>query len=339
MAITMKDIAKKLKITEPAVSMALRGYPNISPEMIEKVRKTAKKLGYRPNLAARNLRKKQSKVIGFAFPDISYDYSQKIVEGAKSVLEDKDCIPMIALTSWNTTQEEKEIDVLLGYQAEGIICLPVVGSERVYKRVIRQGVPLVFVGNGLDLPEASWVGLDNSDAMNKIVKHLAGQGHKKIACIVTDIVEESLAQKEFLDAYLESVDRFGLVKENYYIIKSHVGDSLSVDKCVRGLMLSDSRPTAIVSISDVIAYQVLETLCKLGIDVPGDCAVTGIGDIAPSRFEAISLTTVHEDAFRLGVIAAQNLIEQMDSEQYSPITKKIKGNLIVRKSSVGCRVI
>jgi DNA-binding LacI/PurR family transcriptional regulator len=333
MTVTMKDIARRLNITEPAVSMALRGYPNISPETISKVKDTAKILGYRPNLAARNLRRKQSKVVGFVFPDISYDYSQRIVDGAKSVLANQGYIPMIALASWDPKQESKEIDMLLGFQTEGLICVPMVGSEPTYKRVIGEGIPLVFVGNGLDVPETSWIGLDHYDAAAKIMRHLFERGHTNIACVITDTTRKSLALNPGLQGYIDMVKDLGLTKDDRYIVTSQTGEAGSVDARIKELMLSDNRPTAIYSISDAIAYQVLDCLMKLGINVPHDCAVAGTGDLKPSNFERISLTSVSEDAYKLGVLAAQNIIKQMNDGEEVPDVIQLKGDLIIRRST------
>ena len=65
-------------VNTQAVSMALRNYPNIGKDTIEQVRRVARQVGYRPNLIARNLRRKKTKAVGFVFPDITFDYSQKL---------------------------------------------------------------------------------------------------------------------------------------------------------------------------------------------------------------------------------------------------------------------
>ena len=53
--LTLSDLAKQLRLNKSSVSLALRDSPRISPETRARVRAAASRLGYRPNLAARQL--------------------------------------------------------------------------------------------------------------------------------------------------------------------------------------------------------------------------------------------------------------------------------------------
>jgi DNA-binding LacI/PurR family transcriptional regulator len=333
MVATLKDIAQKVNITEQAVSQALRGYPNISPGTIKHVREVAKQLGYRPNLMARNLRRQQTKAIGFVLPDITYDYSQKIIEGAKSVLEPKGYLTMIGLTSWDPKQEAREIDLLLGYQVEALLCQPIVESTRTYQRLAELGVSFVFVGNALDIPGTGWVGLDDYDSSQKITTHLIEQGHTRIGVITPDTTPASLSLMPRIHAYRDVLQNHGIPVREEFIGYSKVGKAESVPGVVDQLMGLEDPPTAIFAISDVIAYSVMSHLQKKGLRVPYDVAVAGIGNMAPSAFEMISLTTVSMDTYRIGQRAAQQLLDRLLKKEALPIQEPVKGELIVRRST------
>lgn len=334
MVATLKDIAHKVNITEQAVSQALRGYPNISPATIRQVREVAKQLGYRPNLMARNLRRQQTKAIGFVLPDITYDYSQRIIEGAKSVLEPKGYLTMIGLTSWDPKQEAREIDLLLGYQIEALICQPIVESTKTYRRIAELGLPFVFIGNALDIPNTSWIGLDEYDAGSMITEHLVAQGHTRIAVVTPDTTPVSLSLAPRVQAYRDVLKAHGLGVREEFIGYAKVGSNESVPTVVDQLMALPDPPTAVFAVSDVLAYMTMSRLLEKGHRVPQDVAVAGVGNMAPSAFEMISLTTVAMDTFQIGQMAAKKILEHLTDKSAMPTQQKLKGDLVIRRSTL-----
>ena len=68
MSVTIRDVAEKLGLSITTVSRALDGYPDVAIATREKVIQTASEMGYVPNRAARQLRRKKSDTIGFILP-------------------------------------------------------------------------------------------------------------------------------------------------------------------------------------------------------------------------------------------------------------------------------
>lgn len=333
MAVTLKDIAKKAKVTEQAVSMALRGNSRISAETKTKIRKIARELDYRPNLHARSLRRQSSKAIGFIFPDITYSYAQGIAEGARSRLDDAGYLGLIGLSSWNAQQEARELELMLGFQVEAFICTPIVGSDSNYAKVLDAGIPLVFVGNGLPLPGIEWVGLDSYDAGRTIMNHLVGLGHRRIAFMGTESMSNSLFLAPIRASYFDVLKQADIPVRDSMVCYSQVGDPGSVESLVDELIALDQPPTAICCVSDAIAYAVMNRLIQRGIDIPGDISVTGIGGLHSSGLEMISLTTVSEDAFQIGSLAAQTILELIKDPKQKLEHQVVRGDLIERKST------
>lgn len=314
--------------------MAMRGYPNIGKDTITLVRKTAEELGYQPNLIARNLRSQSTKTIGFIFPDITYDYAQKIVEGAASVFEKSHYLPLIGLAKWSQEQEEKQIKLLLGYRVDGLICQPLVDSSKTYTWLSELDMPVVFVGNALDIPGISWVGADGREGMHKVVHHLVELGHRHIGLIATDTSERSMSLSEMVKGYREGLSRHDIEIDEDLVVYSQIGDEDSVVGCTKELLGREKRPSAIMAVSDVIAYQCMNYLVGQGVRIPEDVAVTGVGNLHPSGFNMVSLTTVAEDSFHIGQAAAEILLDKI--EQGLPAYRKlISGELIVRRSTQG----
>ena len=66
--LTLKDLAQSLDLTQSTVSRALNGYADISPSTVERVQKTARELGYKPNHNARRLATGVAEAVAFVIP-------------------------------------------------------------------------------------------------------------------------------------------------------------------------------------------------------------------------------------------------------------------------------
>ena len=315
------------------VSKALRGASDISEATRERVLVEAGRRGYVPNLMARDLLRRRSKSIGFIFPDLTFGYAQNIVEGAKSILKDREYRTLIGLASSMLEEEAREVDLMLGHQIEGMICLPVPGSDETYQRIVDNGIPLVFVASSLDIPLASRVGLDMADASRKVMQHLYDLGHRRIAFVAPDTVEQSAALSPALSGYADFLVEQGVGVDQELIGLGRVGHAEEIAPMVDRFALFPHPPTAIFAISDSIAYSVMDRLMQTGRKIPGDISVAGVGGLGMSSIERISLTTVEEDSYQIGVMAAEIIMKQLSNEKEPPVQKLLKGPLIARRST------
>lgn len=72
--ITIKDIARELKISASTVSRALQDHPALKKETKEAVKTLAEKWNYRPNSMALNLLRQTSTTIAVIVPDITSSF-------------------------------------------------------------------------------------------------------------------------------------------------------------------------------------------------------------------------------------------------------------------------
>jgi len=331
--VTQKKISEELNVSVMTVSKALRGVAGISEATRERVLAVAKRYKYVPNLLARDLLRQRSRAIGFVFSDLTYGYAQRIIEGAKSVLHDEEYRTLIGLTSWSRKEENSEIDLMLGCQVEGMICQPTFGGEATFQRIVDYGIPLVFVADCLNISSASWVGLDGKDASLKIMEHLFELGHRRIAFVAPRSVEKSVSLLPRLSGYKDFLVSHDVEVDQELIGLSRLGSVSDICGLTNKLMSLSHPPTAILGISDSIAFQVMDCLMKRGCRVPEDVSVAGMGGLLSSSYEMISLTTVEEDAHQIGVIAAKIILKQLADKNAVSVKKLLKGPLIVRRST------
>ena len=84
---TQAEIARKLNLTQAAVSMALNNHPAISDATRQKVLELAGKCGYRPNIAGQMLRRKRTNIIGVILPMLTNSYFAELFQLLQDHLE------------------------------------------------------------------------------------------------------------------------------------------------------------------------------------------------------------------------------------------------------------
>ena len=142
--ITIKDVAKEASVHVSTVSRALspNARASLSIEVVERVRKIAKDMGYRPNRIASGLRTNKTMLIGIIIPDITNSLYPPIVRGVESVLEPEGYASILVDTDGDPKREEKLLEILLERGVDGIIDAAV-SSHALAAAKIADQIPVV----------------------------------------------------------------------------------------------------------------------------------------------------------------------------------------------------
>src|ERR1700716_3168959 len=84
---TVKEVAQLAGVSTATVSRVLSNAGGVRKDLIRRVRNAARKLGYQPNPAARNLRVRSTRTLGMVFPDIENPFYASVIAGAEEVLQ------------------------------------------------------------------------------------------------------------------------------------------------------------------------------------------------------------------------------------------------------------
>ena len=76
---TIKDIARELQISVSTVSRALQNHPDISTKTKSIVRECARRVNYKPNLMASNLRTNKNNIIGVVIPELNHHFFSSVL--------------------------------------------------------------------------------------------------------------------------------------------------------------------------------------------------------------------------------------------------------------------
>lgn len=330
MAVTIKDIAKRLKISTSTVSRALNRKPGISPVTISTVNLMAKKMNYRPNTLAISLRQHKSNCIGVILPSVASYFFSEAVAGIQEQASKYNYQVLLLQTADNEAEEKKAIAEMNAGRVDGVLLS--IGSEvksMRHIRALRKEMPVVLfdrVTKKLNFPS---VGAEDFNGAYQMTKYLIRSGRKRIIHLTgrrnLDIVQDRLlGYKKALADHMITYRKNFVVDCGFDKNKA----ALAVIKLVASGLSFD----AIFAANDRMAIQAILTLKGIGYDVPKNVAVAGFGNYPTSEIVHPQLTTVNHKAKEVGERATKALIDLIEDDS-NFVRERINADLVLRDSA------
>jgi len=297
--------------------------------------KAARELGYRPNLAARGMRKRTYYTIGVLLSGIWNPFFPKLIEGIEAELGQTEYQTMLAPTTEDPGKQKRAIVAMLDRQLDGLILIaPSVPRARL--SATAAAAPVVVIGRHVQAQEYDSVVDDDTVGAALVVNHLASLGHSRIAHISISGEEPSSRPKTMpgevrREGYAAAMHRLGL--DGYVRV---VPGPPSEQGGYRGaeLLLADALPpTAVFAGNDIAAIGALKALEDHGISVPGDMSLAGYDNVHVSALGRVSLTSVDQQAHNMGATAARFLMQRIEGVRDEPANVKLTPSLVVRAST------
>lgn len=290
--VTIREVAADAGVSPATVSRALGGSTTVSPELAERVRDVARRLGYSPHAVAQSLASGRSRVVGVLVPNLANPYFYALI---KRMLADAghDGYRLIVADSDEDVGAEHALwDNLLDRTDGLILCSPRSAAADL-RRLVERDKPLIVLNRHVAELTVSEVVVDAYPGMRRIAAHVAELGHRHVA-------------------YLQGPQRSWQAKERWRAIRYAARHGLMVTPIRAGATMDDgyqaveevlrSGATAVLAYNDLAAIGVLAALSERGISVPEDISVTGFDDIPFSRFVSPPLTTVRSPQQEVGSV-------------------------------------
>ncbi len=333
--VTIKDIAKRLKISVSTVSRALRGSADISKETRQLVLAVAEELHYSPNPIALSLRDKKTKVIGVIVQEIANNYCSSVIAGIEDVAFKMGYNVLISQSHEKLDLEVLNTRLLASRRIDGLLITISNETSSVdhLKEMIERGIPVVMFDRVSDEIQTHKVVVDDYKGAFDATSHLIEQGYKRIAHLT--ISKQLTITQNRLNGYLDALKAHRIPVKKEWIVYCDF-DEAKMKEAVRKLVSSPRRPNAIFSSVERLSMASSKVMTDMKLRVPGDVALAGFADNPLSRYLNPSLTSVCQPTFSIGQNAAELLIELIESkkaeEKYTTI--KLKTTLDVQASSL-----
>lgn len=320
---TVFDVARSAQASIATVSRVLNGRNVSDQDLVARVRRAARELGYRPNMVARDFRKGVTRTVGVIVPDISNPFFSEVIKGLAHDVAAGDRQLLIGDCGENPDEEMRLMGELSG-RCDGIVlCSPRMSADNL-GLVAGWGIPLVCTNREVaDLPLCT-LGIDSESGMVQAVEHLAGLGHRRIGY---------LAGPE--SSWSDGGRRAGLhaTATAHGVEVSLVVAGSTSDDGYRALPdLLDRKVTAVLAFNDLVAVGALARLRELGLSVPEQVSIVGFDDIPVAAFLGPPLTTVSVPKDELGRKASE-MLRRMQTGDVTPYEERLPSSLVVRSST------
>lgn len=312
---TIRDVAKKLNLSITTVSRALDGYDDVAQQTRELVTKTANKMGYAPNRAARQLRRQKAETIGFIIPSIAKRFDEpffaEFIAGIGEELSSNNFDLLVA----NATTDDGERDLFHRWvnsrKVDGFILNRMRKHDWRVNYLSQWKIPFAALGKSQDGIDYPCILIDGADAYLNLVQHIQSNGFTRFAFIggPNDLIDHIDRLKWFKSA----LRKCGLYPDTGQIIST---DMSSTDgyEAANTLFSSSAPPDAIHCVNDETAFGVLHAAHERGLIIGRDIAVVGFDGVQDAKHSEPPLTTLDIPVFDIARQLVNMLLKTIAGE-------------------------
>ena len=330
--LTLEQVAELAGVSRSTVSRVINNHPSVKPEVRQRVLEVVAQTGYQPDLAARSLAGQHTGIIGLVIPRavqslFTDPYFPRLIQGIAKVCNANDY--NLSLFLFHTEDEERKLypRVLRTQQVDGVIVTAANIDDPLIAQLIENQVPFMMIGRPNDMPEASFVDVDNVVGAYAATSHLARLGRERIAAITGPL--NTAVGLDRRQGYLDALNDRNCSIDDDLIVE---GDFTEMGGYSGMKQLIPHKPEAVFVASDMMAFGALRALREAGLAVPGDVAVVGFDDIPLAASSDPPLTTVRQSMYRLGDVAARTLIDLINNPASPPRRIILATELVIRAS-------
>ena len=331
MATTIKEIAKRAKVSIATVSRALNDDERVTEETKQLINSISDQLNYRPNILARNFVKKKSNIIGLILPEISDEFFTDIIQGIDEISFSFDYYTMVASSHKNKTIVESISTFIGSGMIGGLIILVPLFTDEIKNVLCKPHIPVILICGDSTIKDFDTISIDNYQGSYDLTNYLiCSKGYKKISYISGPLnnIDALLRKKGLQDACREN--NINVEKE---WIKEGDFTRQSGETLCREILRGSKKPEIIVAANDMTAVGCYNVIKAHNLKIPADIAVTGFDDILLARYIEPGLSTVRANIEEVSKTAATMLMNKMKKQlKKEPQHIRIKTELVMRKS-------
>lgn len=333
--VTVQDVANRAGVSVGTVSRVVNNVPGVTPAVVQKVQAAIEELGWRPNVAAQNIRSSASRMIGFIFSDIRNPLYASMTKAAEEVLSSKGYLLVTASSDGVPEREVALIDLFRRRRADGmILTIQEEDNPAVLSAIASSGIPHVMLERDAQRGSIS-IGADHYRGTRQAVEYLIGLGHTRIALITGG--RGTRVARDRLRALESALRDAGIEPDPDMLCLDSFSEDYGLRQTQRLMNMSEP-PTALVTMGLRLLPGVLEALQLMGKRFPDDVSLICGNDNDIARIMTPQITAVRYDALALGRLAAESLLERIEGRSTgdAPVRIDIPTELILRGS---CRRI
>lgn len=333
-ATTLEDVAAHAGVSRQTVSNALNAPDRLRPETLRHVRATIDELGYRPDTNARGLRTRSSGLIGYCVVSQRAGsvnaFMDEFLHALTAEAENSGRHLLLFTAPAGTEGLRVYEDLLARSAVDGFVLSDTQVDDPRHGWLAARGVPFASFGRTwTGTQPGPWADVDGADGIAQAVRHLAAQGHRRIAFL--GLPEHNPVGEDRAAGWRTACAEAGLDAPDTLLLRCQDEHRDGARLAARFLDLPE-RPTALVAANDALALGAQAELASRGVRPGSDVAVTGFDDSPSASVAVPQLTSIRQPVARI----ARRMVQLLDT---APTDRQDGGGelftpeLVVRGSS------
>ncbi|WP_055527938.1 LacI family DNA-binding transcriptional regulator [Streptomyces graminilatus] len=325
---TLTDVAREVGVSAKTVSRVLNEDGPASAQTREQVLAAVARLGFQPNLMARNIRVGgPDTTVGLVVPDLGNPFFGAVARSIEDTVRDRGLTLLMGSSADDPERERALTDKFLARRVSILIVVPSVGADHAHLKSHRTaGLPVIFLDRpGVGLATDSIVSSNRAGAHDGVA-HLVAHGHRRLG-FVGDLPLKLYTRRERLAGYRSALQEADIPYDRSLVVNAH--DQRDAEAATAQLLRLPDPPTALFAGNNIVAMGIVAELAR---SKRKDVAVVAFDDLSLAEALEPALTVVAQDAEELGRAAATTALTRLDGDRTRARTITVSTRLIVRGS-------
>jgi len=318
----MEDVASEAGVSRALVSLVMRDSPKVSERRRQAVLDAADRLGYRPNILARNLASRRTQTLGVLVNDLHNPFFSELVEGIEREAENRNLRVLILNGGRDVNREQNAVETFHQFRVDGVVLVGSLLDDHQLAAAARL-TPAVVVASGWNQVDVDAITTDDIRGAALAIEHLVSLGHRRIVHL--DGAQNTSAEGR-RDGYVRAMRAHGL--EPRIVLAGDDEDDAKA--AINRIMESADQPTAIFAFNDLVAAGALDRLDDLGINVPEHISLIGYDNTFIANLHRLSLTTINQPRVKMGRLAVSTLTQRIENTEGETVQLRLEPELVLR---------
>ena len=309
----LKDVAELAGVSAATVSYVLSGKRSISEDTKNRVMDAVEKLDYVPDLNARSLSMRDSKLIGVVVPQTEpgerlmfhNSFYSEALGSIEYYARQKGYHILISATDAN----ESYLTLAKKRNLDGIIVIGMYPDE-FYHQMKKTQIPIVLIDSYTNDHYYHNIRIDDAYGSYLATKHMLENGHRDIAFFSGQLKENGVMKKRLV-GYRQALEEFDIAFRQELVFEDKI-DYESGIALAKKLLSSGVKATGIIAAADILAIGAMKGLYDAHLRVPDDYSVIGFDDVEISKYLTPGLTTVKQQISLKGQRAVELLLKHIE---------------------------
>lgn len=325
----MRDVAALAGVGLKTVSRVVNGVPTVAPELAERVRAAADKLGYRPNLTASNLRRADGRThtIGLLVENVGNPFSAAVHRAVEDVAREHGMFVLAGSLDEDPDREYQLLRALIDRRVDGVLLAPAGDDYRNLVVEQQAGTSIVFIDRRPASLVADCVISDNRGGAATGVRHLISHGHRSIAYL-GDRRSITTAQERYA-GYSAALAGAGLAITPQ-LMRHDLHSVEQARLAALELLTGNHPPEALFTGQNLVTIGALRALYELGLEET--VALVGFDDFLLADILRPAVTVMAQQPYEIGRLAAERLLSRIAGDD-SPPKQVVIDTVLVERGS------